>query len=339
MLYMGGVSRRFARPILENDMSEEANIEYIAPLGRAWRRMGAILFKPFDLGKWLALGFTAWLATLGQGGGGGGSSLNFGDGQSFSRAGGEYGELAAIWNEHGVLIVLVGVAVLLLIVLVSIALTWLRSRGRFMFLDNVIEDRALIKEPWSRFKREGNTLFVWSVCFGLLLTFLVILLLGMGALCVYPYLGSGTGAPLAVVGIGGVFLAALLLIVASSYIYTFLNDFVVPIMRAEQLTVLPAWSRFNRLFRSRPGAFILYGLFRFGLDIVVGMAILAVVIATCCLASCLLAIPYIGTVLLLPVLVLYRGLGPEFLAQFDQCWALPPCGGEEKELTPPSATE
>jgi len=320
-------------------MSEAVNIEYIAPLRRAWGRMVAILFKPFDMGKWLALGFTAWLATLGEGGGGGGSSFNFGDGQSFSQAGGESGELAAIWNEYAAIIVLLGLAVFLIIVLISVALSWLRSRGRFMFLDNVIEDRALIKEPWSRFKREGNTLFVWSVCFGLLLSFLVLLLLGMGVLCAYPYFRSGTGAPLAVVGVGGVVLAALVLIVFASYIYTFLNDFVVPIMRAENLTVLPAWSRFNRLFRSRPGAFILYGIFRLGLDIVVGMAILALVIATCCLASCLLAIPYIGTVLLLPALVLYRALGPEFLAQFNRDWALPPCGGEEETRPPALSTD
>ncbi len=39
--------------------------------------------------------------------------------------------------------------------------------------------------------------------------------------------------------------------------------------------------------------------------------------ATCCLGFLLLAIPYVGTVLLLPLLVAYRYLSLEFLAQFD----------------------
>lgn len=311
-------------------MAERNRIEYMRPLRRSWRRMAAILFKPFDMGKWLALGFTAWLATLGQGGGG--SGFNCGGGESASQAGDKSGEFAAFWNEYGAIVITVGLAVIALVLLISIALTWLRSRGRFMFLDNVIENRALIKEPWGRFKREGNTLFVWSVCFGLLLAFLLFLLVGIGFLCSYPYFSTGTGGPLAVAGIGIVALAAILLLIVAAYIYTFLDDFVLPIMRAERLTVLPAWSRFRQIFRSRPGAFIAYGLFRFGVDIVVGIAIIALVIATCCLASCILAIPYIGTVLLLPVLVLCRGIGPEFLAQFNPEWGLPPgAGGDDPD--------
>ena len=47
-------------------------IEYVEPFARAWNRMKDLLFRPFDLGRWLAIGFTAWLATLTEGGGGGG---------------------------------------------------------------------------------------------------------------------------------------------------------------------------------------------------------------------------------------------------------------------------
>ncbi len=42
------------------------NIGYAAPLQRAWQRTKLILFNPFQLDKWLILGFTAWLATLGE---------------------------------------------------------------------------------------------------------------------------------------------------------------------------------------------------------------------------------------------------------------------------------
>ena len=44
-------------------------IEFIAPTKRAYEGMKCILFRPFDMGKWFILGFTAWLATLFEGGG------------------------------------------------------------------------------------------------------------------------------------------------------------------------------------------------------------------------------------------------------------------------------
>jgi hypothetical protein len=40
------------------------NIEYFETVSRAWDRMITALFRPFDLGKWLALGFTVFLAGL-----------------------------------------------------------------------------------------------------------------------------------------------------------------------------------------------------------------------------------------------------------------------------------
>src|SRR5438874_11650438 len=46
-------------------------IEIFTPFGEAFELMKKILFQPFDLKKWLVIGFTAWLASLGAGGGSG----------------------------------------------------------------------------------------------------------------------------------------------------------------------------------------------------------------------------------------------------------------------------
>lgn len=40
------------------------------------------------------------------------------------------------------------------------------------------------------------------------------------------------------------------------------------------------------------------------------------VLVTCCLAGCLMMLPYIGTVLLLPILVFKRAYSLYFLGQF-----------------------
>ena len=54
------------------------NISPLNPIGPAWNRMLKILFKPFDLKKWLILGFCVFLAQCGTGGNaGGGGGGNF----------------------------------------------------------------------------------------------------------------------------------------------------------------------------------------------------------------------------------------------------------------------
>ncbi|MCC6579058.1 MAG: hypothetical protein IT440_01350 [Phycisphaeraceae bacterium] len=45
------------------------HISVTDPISRAWEHMVAMLFRPFDLGKWFVLGFVAFLALLGEGGG------------------------------------------------------------------------------------------------------------------------------------------------------------------------------------------------------------------------------------------------------------------------------
>jgi hypothetical protein len=44
------------------------------------------------------------------------------------------------------------------------------------------------------------------------------------------------------------------------------------------------------------------------------------VVLTCCIAACLLAIPYLGTVAMLPVLVFFRAYPIHFLAQFGDTY-------------------
>ena len=40
------------------------NITFAEPLSRAWERTRRMLFEPFELVKWLVLGFSVWLANL-----------------------------------------------------------------------------------------------------------------------------------------------------------------------------------------------------------------------------------------------------------------------------------
>jgi hypothetical protein len=66
------------------------------------------------------------------------------------------------------------------------------------------------------------------------------------------------------------------------------------------------------------GTFILYFLFQIALVMAIGVIVVGAVIITCCIAGCLMALPYLGTILLLPVSMFKRCYSLYFLAQFGR---------------------
>ena len=94
------------------------------------------------------------------------------------------------------------------------------------------------------------------------------------------------------------------------------GDFVVPIMYRHGLNVTAAWGRFLTLLREHLWSFIGYGVIVFMLWVAVTGLVLFAGLSTCCVGFVLLMLPYVGQVVLLPVLAGFRALGPEFLAQF-----------------------
>ena len=65
---------------------------------------------------------------------------------------------------------------------------------------------------------------------------------------------------------------------------------------------------------------MVYILFQIVLSIAIGMVVVGAVIVTCCIAACVMALPYLGTVLLLPVLVFERSYSLYYLAQFGPAY-------------------
>lgn len=56
----------------------------------------------------------------------------------------------------------------------------------------------------------------------------------------------------------------------------------------------------------------------FVLGIGVGIAVLFFALVTCCTGLLLVAIPFVGTVILLPIIYTFRAFSIEFLAQFGE---------------------
>jgi hypothetical protein len=327
------------------------SIRYIEPLSRAVDRSIQICFRPFDLGKWFTLGFACWLARLTEGGGGGGGSVPMppigdreAEGASDLPAWIESIEPEALFGGAALFLVLGCVAVFLLVILPL--LIWISSRGHFMFLDGVVHDRAEIKAPWNEYRVEGNSLFLWRL--GYIAAVLVAVCAAVAPLVIY-LVRHGEAMP----SVPMVFLLicpVILVVILVVYVDLFLRSFVTPIMYKERIKTTAAWRRFGPVLQEKLGWFLLYGLWLMVLMIGVVFAVLLLVLVTCCVAGILLVIPYIGTVLMLPVYVALRALSLEFLAQFSDGFRLfpepqpalaaaPPGGGAPPPPPePPAAT-
>jgi len=280
-------------------------IQIFRPFGEAFELMKKILFHPFDLKKWFVVGFAAWLANLG----GGGGSFNY-----------PYNERedAHKLNEtisqipHPILIT--GICALIVVVLLLIVLfAWLRARGRFLFIDCIVKNRGAIAEPWREFRTEGNSYFLFSLTAAVCLALFAALL----------------SAPLVYLAIRGRFYLSLhrdrlepyVLLITALWVFIILLavfgwalivNFMVPVMYRRRCRAYEAFRAATSLITRHPGEIVLYCLFLIVLALASVIVGCVVTCATCCIA----AIPYVGTVILLPVFVLLRSFSLLFLRQF-----------------------
>jgi hypothetical protein len=314
MMRRDGVGRATV-PSLSTHLQRRAalNVSYVVSLRTAWQRMVRVLFRPFSLSKWFVLGFAAFLSEGLRHGGGGRTSFR-------RHAGGmpdvtHVLERFAEFLRHPVWGAMV-LAVLTLACIVFLVLVWVNSRARFIFLDDVVHERAAIVEPWHRFARRGNELFIFMAVS--LLLWVTVLMATI--LPVLPGLLAAVATErwrdLLFLAVGGwlVFFAPLALAMATFYL--FLSSFVVPLMYRHDIGPLAAWRRFGELFARHPVHFLGFALLYLVLSVAVFAAALTVGLGTCCIGFFLMATPYVGSVVMLPVEVFLRGLGPDFLAQF-----------------------
>ena len=283
----------------------EPKIEIFKPFGEAFELTKKILFQPFDVKKWFVIGFAAWLANLG--GGVGGFNYQYNRREDVQKLNEAISQI-----PHPILVT--GVCVLILFVLVLIVLfAWLRARGRFMFIDCVVKNRGAIVEPWRAFQKEGNSYFLFSLAVGLgLFAFAVLLAAPLILLVVkgryYFFIHRDQLNIYLISAIAAwAFLVILLVLV-----WSLMANFIVPVMYIQRCRASKSFGIVARLVAAQPGEILLYCLFLIVLALATTIVACLVTCATCCIA----AIPYIGTVILLPVFVLLRSFSLLFLRQF-----------------------
>jgi hypothetical protein len=317
--------------------------------------MVQMLFRPFNATKWFTLGFCAFLAQLGEGGGG---NVNFpggggggggggtprptpgpfpGPGRTPSPGPGSPGgggddsfdafleQAKDFLVNYGWIVALVLVFILALVVVVM----WVRARGKFMFLEGVAYDRAAVTEPWKRLRPLASAFFRFDLVLTILMFVSLAVVGGGGFLVALPDIRAERfgGAALAAIIGGGLLL--LVLIIGFGLLHEIAEDFLIPLMYLRGTPVGPAWREFRTaIVPGNVGSLFVFYLMKMVLAVAGGM----VMVLGTCLTCCIGGLPYISSVLFLPVFVFYRSYSLYYLRQFGHQYnllvdiAVPPAG-------------
>ena len=293
----------------------------VEAIGPAFSHMTKVCFKPFNMGKWFVMGFCAFLATLGEGGG----VLN--NVQNLGRGGGGPGRLGGVapvdvwaWISANMSWLLpVAIAGLIFLIGLWIEIIFLKARGTFMLLDNVVEDRAAVKEPWRKYREQGWSYFKFMLVMLGLGFATWILAGGVGALIALPNIRAREFGTPAIIGM---VVGALLLIglaIPLAIVSALVRNFVVPIMFLRETTFRPAWREArDNVFRGNVGPIVIFFLLKIPLGM--GAAIVAMIAG--CLTCCIGFLPYLNSVLLLPIHVFNQSFSLAFLERFDPAYRL-----------------
>lgn len=302
-------------------------IDFSRSFSTAWERTRVILFEPFDFGKWCAIGLSAFLAGLLQGGNGLNNFPNLNGLGDQNKFGGTTGTHRPSVDMHQLnaeaskffsgmqlgMIILIGVVVFAVIIALGLLLYWLGTRGQFMFLDNVVRNRGAVAWPWSNYARLANSAFLMYVLFMVIsLLVFVPIIIGVVVVCIPLFQHSRwpEGGEIGLlIGLGAAYLLGAFVVTVLLFLF---REISIPIMFRQNITARPAFSQTMRLASQHTASIVVFVLLRFA--IFWGVAIASALI--CCVTCCIGALPYIGTVLLLPVLVYVKCFSLECISQF-----------------------
>ena len=237
-------------------------------IGPAINHTMRVLFRPFALRKWLALGFVSLLVEIGQGG------AHF-NGSGDSHGSDATGRTVGLWVTEHVALIIAGVV---LLVLIGIVMSWLSSVLRFVYLNQITRDPCAIREPFRRYIGIGTSFFLWRLALGFAMLLALGLLVGLPIGLVF--LGHMTGNTLVVVllviwcvivGVGVLFSGTLLDLC--------LRDFVATAMFVRGVRAMEGWRIVLPILKANRGQSALYVLLVIAFAIGIGLAALFVMLA------------------------------------------------------------
>jgi hypothetical protein len=201
-------------------------------------------------------------------------------------------------------VILVGAIILVALIAVFL---WLNARGRFMFTDCIVHNRGAIAAPWREYRAEGNRYFILQLVIALCT------MVAFGALALVFVIGNFWKRPFLPLTVLILFGLGLLLVVI---VVSLVMRFVVPVMYRQRCDAITAFRQVWTLLMANLGVFILFILFY--LVICIAGAVIGCV--TACVTCCIAALPYVGTVILLPVVMCLFAYPLCFIRQFGNSY-------------------
>lgn len=298
-----------------------ASSDYFKPLERAWDGMLDALFRPFDLNIWARLGFLAWLACLFEGPMSISSFFNIPD---LEGGHGKPSPLAGWHPTQTQIITIVAIAAVALIALAvfGLAILWIKSRGKFMFIDGLVNGvgAATAKDRWRNFASCGNSLFGFLLCWCIAVFTLSVFTLGGGMGLIIWAIVKGGGIqslldqPVLLSMAVGLILLFVVIAIAAAVLQTLIMDFGVLHMYKNGSSAWAAAWKAVKLVKDKPVQMLVYILLLMGVSLAIGFAVIFLVLAMCllCCSCLLLYIPYVWAVAMLPVLAFRQLFTIEF---------------------------
>lgn len=288
-----------------------------------------VLFQEFLFQKWVVWGLCSWLVAIGQFTGGLGfdfrnildhsinkdaeASREFWDAADYllnSPEGNFFTRLANLLETEVEVLFGVITAVLLMIFVVlaiKIALNYISSRFQFILLDNIMQNKMEIGIPWRRWKIAGGNYFLHALCRWILLWGIQIIFWLFGGVAFWQYFKNCVASgewlmpePIDFIAFIGIGTGYLIYSFAMGFYVQMWQNYVLPAMYYQNITFPLAlqemWSCVKKHIWYTLGFCIVIPLLGF-------LAIMFLMMVTCCMISCLLFIPVIGGIVLLPVTV------------------------------------
>ncbi len=289
-------------------------------IGESFDRMVEMLFRPFSAKKWFRLTLIALLAGMlfganGSGGGGGNSSnapketkaVSVDHAKTQAQAGeaSSTTEKPAQSPEDARRALTIAIAVISVFAILGLAfiifMTWIGARFKFVWFNAVVNNTTAIKEPFSAYKKEGNSFFRLSILLFLIFVLMIIL---VAAFIIYAMIYHGAfqqGFKWTPVAALKIFLApgiAGIISLIAFFIFTFYVDhLLVPIMAMNRCAVLTGLGKLGSILGRNWKDVALFTLIFFVLSLVggtlAGFAALIVFLVLVLAGALIFGLPYL----------------------------------------------
>ncbi len=156
-------------------------------------------------------------------------------------------------------------------IIIMIVFTWLSSRFRFIFIEDIVKNDGSIKLPWSNNVFIGNQLFLFNILytFAYLASIGLIIFRGYVSLAVLGVSGANADRSFLKLFLSIIphILILMLIIMAAGLIYFFVNSLVIPIMFKGTGNFKASWREAFRLLKKNVGNCFAFLFINFGLGI------------------------------------------------------------------------